>query len=635
MRIAHHVIALILSGVLTLFVALFVAPLQPWENDAGIVAMRAQFDADLAALRADPLPLDGLPVLTGGVMALEDRGYADRPVWIPPVSPSGFARAVWLNLKGVRAGGSTIPQQLAKLYVRDGAADLDAKLRELAFATWMGRRASRGEILSLYLNLSCGSALGGAARDPVHGLETFVLAYTRQPLAALSADDQLLVAAVPWGLARMRREGEPAVRLRAAHDWLVAEGRWPEDATSNLAEILTLGTRDLYTLSDAWRPVLATHAAGSSDFDLALAADAFTRGLRAELDKRFPGTEVATAFAAVGPDGVVARSGLEAGFMLVNYGSIAKLQLLHEAVALLGVEEVHTRKLAPAPCVRWAWNGRLVGGRGRWCPSDTDAPGGPMALDEAVARSLNTPVARHAVSIPYRLRLASLGGLDAMGGAAPIPATESDRILSANLLGELGHPVPADQIPDQLAYTAVEQAWFRHLHEQRAALGLSLPGLPQDVTQLVGNSSRATTEQLAAYGHRVLFAGDGTCTLSDTGSLLAAWRDTGTLRWLAGKRRSLVFTGKTGSSPANDAAVAILAVCLDDRPIVLAGALRAVKGELPKGLHGSVVLRGHAAWLDEVEALERRVGDVRLSPAVEALLAPPEQLVDLATLGGN
>src|SRR5205085_3123134 len=108
--------------------------------------------------------------------------------------------------------------------------------------------------------------------------------------------------------------------------------------------------------------------------------------------------------------------------------------------------------------------------------------------------------------------------------------------------------------------------------------------------------------------------GDGTCTLSDTGALLALHRAEGTLRWLAQRRPELVFSGKTGSSPHDDSAVAAVGVCLDARPVVLVAALRPLRGPLPDGLHGSVLLRGLDAYLRELARLERRPTSLMLPP---------------------
>ena len=103
-----------------------------------------------------------------------------------------------------------------------------------------------------------------------------------------------------------------------------------------------------------------------------------------------------------------------------------------------------------------------------------------------------------------------------------------------------------------------------------------------------------------------LFANDGTCALSDTGALLAIHRKEGTLRWLAQRWPRLMFSGKTGSSPHDDSAVAAVALCLDARPVVLVAALRPLQAPLPDGLQGSILLRGIDAYLRELARLDRK-----------------------------
>ena len=165
--------------------------------------------------------------------------------------------------------------------------------------------------------------------------------------------------------------------------------------------------------------------------------------------------------------------------------------------------------------------------------------------------------------------------------------------------------VRPEEVPPEISYSSASIALFRHLKMRRERAGLPSERLPDDPTSLLGNSSRATVEQIGAYLHRKLFAGDGTCTLSDTGALLALHRREGTLRWLALRWPKLVFSGKTGSSPHDDSAVAAVALCLDARPVVLAAGLRPLQGTLPTGLRGSVLLRGLDAYLHELVKLQR------------------------------
>jgi hypothetical protein len=188
----------------------------------------------------------------------------------------------------------------------------------------------------------------------------------------------------------------------------------------------------------------------------------------------------------------------------------------------------------------------------------------------------------------------------------------ADRALAGDLLAQVGEPVPPDAIGPELSYSAAAVALFRYLRDRRQQAGLPADRLPEDPTSLLGNSSRATAEQVGAYLHRKLFANDGTCALSDTGALLALRRREGTLRWLAQRWPKLVFSGKTGSSPHDDSALAAVGLCLDARPVVLVAALRPLQPRLPDGLQGSVLLRGIDAYLRELSRLERRPASASL-----------------------
>jgi hypothetical protein len=240
-----------------------------------------------------------------------------------------------------------------------------------------------------------------------------------------------------------------------------------------------------------------------------------------------------------------------------------------------------------------------------------------MALDEAVARSINSMTARHAMLLPALLAQRRPDVLEQI--AAEVPASEraaldspADRALATDLLAQLGDAVPPDSISPELSYSAAAVALFRYLKERREHAGLPSARLPDDPTSLLGNSSRATPEEIGSYLHRKLFANDGSCALSDTGALLAIHRKEGTLRWLAQRWPRLVFSGKTGSSPHDDSAVAAVALCLDARPVVLVAALRPLHPPLPDGLQGSVLLRGIDAYLRELARLDRKPGSALL-----------------------
>jgi hypothetical protein len=582
---------------------------------AGERAQRAAalFREELAEYRACAPDVRSFSLVSAAAAGYEDRSFFHRPRWLPPISPAGVVRAAVRNLRGIPEGGSTIPQQLAKLYLREGRRGtiLD-KIGEAMFATWVVRQAPPDEIAALYLNLSAGAAIGGGRR-PADGLHRLSLALFGLPLRRLSREDQLVLGAVPRGVQWLRAHPVlSARRIAATRSWLVAQGLWDPTLPSYLDD--GIDSSSLFGFVEGWTERVASGVTASADLDLIAAIDRFREGVGEALRREFAGTAVRTAFAALGADGaVLARSGAEAPLMTVNYGSVAKLEALDLAVEAFGPSAVRELLLPPGGCVRWIWAAKEVR-RSRpatYCPSDVAPAAHAMAFDEAVARSINSLTTRHAMLLPPLLalrrpdlmrELASQVSRDERA-ALDSPA---DRALAGSMFAQLGVTLRPDEITPELSYSAAGVALFRYLKTRRQSAGLPSERLPDDPTSLLGNSSRATAEQIGAYVHRKLFADDGSCTLRDTGALLALHRLHGTLRWLAQRWPKLVFSGKTGSSPHDDSAVAAVGICLDARPVVLVAALRPLRGPLPTGLRGSLLLRGMDAYLRELSRLDRR-----------------------------
>ena len=598
--------AAVFSALVVLAIVALVSPLS--LTPAGR-AVSAQFLQDLRDFRAAPADVREAPLVSQAAAGYEDRALFSRASWLPPLSLRGVARAILRNLHGVPEGGSTIPQQLAKIYLRGSRrGSLLDKSREALFATWLARQAAPSEIAGLYLNLSAGESLGGERR-PVDGLDRISLALFGLPLRRLSPEDQLVLGATPRGVAWLQRHpGVSARRLAATRDWLSSKHLFVFESRTFLDDI---DPGAAFHFVEGWTERVAS---GAADIDLVSAIDRFRDGLEGAMLAEFPGTEVRTAFAAIGSEGaVLARSGAEAALMPVNYGSVAKLEALDFAVEAFGPHQVRELLLPPSPCVRWIWatKDQRRARAASYCPTDVVAPSHPMPFDEAVARSINSLTVRHALLLPVlfaQRRPDLLGELltqvpDAERAALDSPA---DRALTAGLFAQLGQTVQPDEVASDLSYSAASTALFRELKARRERAGLPASMLPDDPTSLLGNSSRATAEQIGAYLHRKLFAADGSCTLSDTGALLALHRREGTLRWLAQRWPKLVFSGKTGSSPHDDSAVAAVALCFEARPVVLVSALRSLSGPLPEGLRGSVLLRGIDAYLRELSRLERK-----------------------------
>jgi len=97
------------------------------------------------------IDLKDLPAtLLWAVLSTEDRRfYAHHGV-----DPKGLARAALVNLRagGIRQGGSTLTQQLAKNLFLTRDRTIKRKIQELLLAFWLERRFTKDEIFSLYLN---------------------------------------------------------------------------------------------------------------------------------------------------------------------------------------------------------------------------------------------------------------------------------------------------------------------------------------------------------------------------------------------------------------------------------------------------------------------------------------------------
>jgi penicillin-binding protein 1A len=90
------------------------------------------------------------PYLPQAFIAIEDRRF----FWHFGLDPIGLARALFVNFThvGLREGGSTITQQLAKNLFLTQERTLTRKIQELVLALWLERAYSKDQILELYLN---------------------------------------------------------------------------------------------------------------------------------------------------------------------------------------------------------------------------------------------------------------------------------------------------------------------------------------------------------------------------------------------------------------------------------------------------------------------------------------------------
>lgn len=88
--------------------------------------------------------------LINAFVAVEDRHFFEHG----GIDARGLVRALWSNIRagGVRAGGSTITQQLAKNLFLSSDRTIKRKAQELLLALWLEQKFTKEQILTLYLN---------------------------------------------------------------------------------------------------------------------------------------------------------------------------------------------------------------------------------------------------------------------------------------------------------------------------------------------------------------------------------------------------------------------------------------------------------------------------------------------------
>ncbi|AMA57251.1 MULTISPECIES: transglycosylase domain-containing protein [unclassified Bradyrhizobium] len=99
----------------------------------------------------DSIPLEDFPdVLIKATLATEDRRFYDHF----GIDIAGTARALVTNAQagGVRQGGSSITQQLAKNLFLSNERTIERKVNEAFLAIWLEWRLTKNEILKLYLD---------------------------------------------------------------------------------------------------------------------------------------------------------------------------------------------------------------------------------------------------------------------------------------------------------------------------------------------------------------------------------------------------------------------------------------------------------------------------------------------------
>ncbi|HNS44523.1 MAG TPA: PBP1A family penicillin-binding protein [Alphaproteobacteria bacterium] len=113
-------------------------------NDGSLIARYG--DIKDRNVSADHLPKN----VTDAIIATEDRRF----YYHFGLDPIGLTRAIYVNFmhKGVRQGGSTITQQLAKNLFLSQEKTYKRKIQEALLALWLEHELTKDEILAAYMN---------------------------------------------------------------------------------------------------------------------------------------------------------------------------------------------------------------------------------------------------------------------------------------------------------------------------------------------------------------------------------------------------------------------------------------------------------------------------------------------------
>ncbi len=152
----------------------------------------------------DSIPLDQFPdSLIKAVLATEDRRFYDHF----GIDIMGTMRALATNAQagGVRQGGSSLTQQLAKNLFLSNERTLDRKIKEAFLALWLEARLTKNEIMKLYLDRAY---MGGGA----YGVDAAAQYYFNKSARDVNLAESALLA----GLFKAPSKFAPHVNLPAA-----------------------------------------------------------------------------------------------------------------------------------------------------------------------------------------------------------------------------------------------------------------------------------------------------------------------------------------------------------------------------------------------------------------------------------
>ena len=159
-------------------------PLSIYSRDGRLIS---QFGERRTPVAIDDMP----PVIVQAVLAAEDDRFFEHP----GIDYQGTARAILnfvLNAGERDQGGSTITQQIARLYFLTRDRTLVRKFKEWILAIRIEREFTKQEILDIFLNTTF---FGQHA----YGVAAAAQTYFGKPLGEISLSDAAIIAGIPRG----------------------------------------------------------------------------------------------------------------------------------------------------------------------------------------------------------------------------------------------------------------------------------------------------------------------------------------------------------------------------------------------------------------------------------------------------
>jgi penicillin-binding protein 1A len=449
-----------------------------------------------------PVKIKDLPPhVVQAFLSIEDRRFYTH--W--GVDPRSIGRALWSNTfgDGIKQGGSTITQQLAKFTFLTPERSMTRKAREALIAFWLEGWLTKDEILERYLS----NAYFG---DNVYGIRAASLHYFyRQPERLTLSQSVMLAGLVqaPNRLAPTRNPQRAAKRAKLVLNAMVATGALTEakaDATPiakvdvRYKETLPTGT---YFADWAMPQARAQAELGYADQTIRTTLDSRLQNIARNVVARAPLGKAQVAMVVMRPNGEVVamiggKSYKDSPF---NRATQAKRQpgstfKLFVYLAALRSGMTPETMVDDSPITEGAYRPKNYGERYR----------GQITLKQAFAQSSNVATVRLYQKLGHSAvaRVARELGVD-----SPIPEDSSIALGSSAMtlldLTAAYAAVAADSYPvEPRGFLAEEESWFDWLTSgSRSFDGRTHDGMLEMLRGTVdGGTARAARLAIPAYG---------------------------------------------------------------------------------------------------------------------------------------